>query len=51
VGERAAVLSNPDGRVLVVAAGAQVDSATVVSIGVEGVSLEDRAGRFVLRLP
>lgn len=51
VGERAAVLSNPDGRVLVVASGARVDSASVVSIGTDGVVLEDRAGRFVIKLP
>ena len=51
VGERAAVLAHPDGRVLVVAAGSRVDSAVVVSIGASGVALEDRAGRFVIRIP
>jgi len=51
VGERAAVLSHPDGRVLVVVSGTPVDSASVVSIGTDGVVLEDRAGRFVIKLP
>lgn len=51
VGERAAVLGHPDGRVLVVVCGTRVDSAAVVSIGADGVVLEDRVGRFVLHLP
>ncbi|MEN9306888.1 MAG: hypothetical protein RL173_820 [Fibrobacterota bacterium] len=51
VGERAALLSAPDGRILVVNDGMRVDSAVVVSIGNGGVTLEDRAGRFVLRIP
>jgi hypothetical protein len=51
VGERAALLSSPDGRILVVKDGMVVDSAKVVSIGNGGVTLEDRAGRFVLQLP
>jgi len=51
VGERAALLSSPDGRILVVNDGMRVDSAVVVSIGNGGVVLEDRAGRFVLRIP
>jgi len=51
VGIRAALLSSPDGRILVVSDGMKVDSATVVSIGNGGVTLEDRAGRFVLRIP
>ncbi|MBK8801046.1 MAG: hypothetical protein IPN71_03130 [Fibrobacteres bacterium] len=51
VGERAAVLSHPDGRVVVVAVGQAFDSASVVAIGPGGVELEDRGGRFVLRIP
>lgn len=51
VGERAAVLSHPDGRVLVVAIGQAIDSASVVGIGPGGVELEDRGGRFTLRIP
>ncbi len=51
VGQRAALLTSADGRILVVSDGARVDSAVVVSIGSEGVTLEDRGGRFVLRLP
>ena len=51
VGQRAAVLTSTDGRSLVVSDGTRVDSAVVVSIGAEGVTLEDRGGRFVLRLP
>lgn len=51
VGERAAVLTSMDGRILVVSGGSRVDSATVVSIGNDGVILEDRAGRFNLRIP
>lgn len=51
VGERAAVLTALDGRILVVSDGSSVDSATVVSIGNDGVVLEDRAGRFNLRIP
>jgi len=51
VGERAAVLSNPDGRVLVVSVGSSVDSSRVVSIGGSGVVLEDRAGQFTLKIP
>lgn len=51
VGERAAVLSHPDGRVLVVTIGQVLDSASVVGIGPGGVELEDRSGKFVLRIP
>ena len=51
VGELAAVLTSNDGRILVVKSGSSVDSATVVSIGNDGVVLEDRAGRFVLAIP
>ena len=51
VGELAAVLANPDGRVLVVSPGASVDSSRVVSIGTSGVVLEDRAGQFTLKIP
>ncbi|HXP90774.1 MAG TPA: hypothetical protein VN931_07605 [Fibrobacteria bacterium] len=51
VGERAAVLANPDGRVLVVSVGSAVDSSRVVSIGSSGVVLEDRAGQFTLKIP
>ena len=51
VGERAAVLTSTDGRILVVKSGSTVDSATVVSIGKEGVILEDRGGRFILDIP
>lgn len=51
VGQRAAVLTATDGRILVVSDGSRVDSAVVVSIGPEGVTLEDRGGRFVLRIP
>lgn len=51
VGERAAVLSHPDGRVLVVTIGQALDSASVVGIGPGGVELEDRGGKFVLRIP
>lgn len=51
VGERAAVLSHPDGRVLVVSVGQALDSATVVGIGPGGVDLEDRGGKFTLRIP
>ncbi len=51
VGERAAVLTSSDGRILVVKSGSSVDSATVVSIGKDGVILEDRGGRFILDIP
>jgi len=51
VGERAAVLANPDGRVLVVSVGSAVDSSRVVSIGSSGVVLEDRGGQFSLKIP
>ncbi len=51
VGERAAVLTSNDGRILVVKSGSSVDSATVVSIGNDGVVLEDRGGRFILHIP
>jgi hypothetical protein len=51
VGQRAAVLTATDGRILVVSDGSRVDSAVVVSIGSDGVVLEDRGGRFVLRIP
>lgn len=51
VGERAAVLTSTDGRILIVKSGSSVDSATVVSIGNEGVILEDRGGRFILDIP
>jgi hypothetical protein len=51
VGERAAVLTNPDGRVLVVSNGAMVDSSRVISIGTTGIVLEDRAGQFTLKIP
>lgn len=51
VGQRAAVLTATDGRILVVSDGSRVDSALVVSIGPDGVVLEDRGGRFVLRIP
>jgi len=51
VGQRAAVLTATDGRILVVSDGSRVDSAAVVSIGSDGVVLEDRGGRFVLRIP
>jgi len=51
VGERAAVLAHPDGRVLVVSPGSMVDSSRVVSIGSTGIVLEDRAGQFTLRIP
>lgn len=51
VGERAAVLSHPDGRILVVSPGTTVDSSRVVSIGNAGVVLEDRAGQFTLKIP
>ncbi|MBK9576367.1 MAG: hypothetical protein IPK50_00565 [Fibrobacterota bacterium] len=51
VGERAAVVSHPDGRVLVVTIGQAIDSASVVGIGPGGVELEDRGGKFVLRIP
>jgi hypothetical protein len=51
VGERAAVLANPDGRVLVVSVGSAVDSSRVISIGGSGVVLQDRAGQFTLKIP
>jgi len=51
VGERAAVLAHPDGRVLVVSPGAVVDSSRVISIGTSGIVLEDRAGQYTLRIP
>lgn len=51
VGQRAAVLTASDGRILVISNGSRVDSAVVVSIGAEGVTLEDRGGRFVLQIP
>jgi hypothetical protein len=51
VGERAAVLAHPDGRVLVVSTGGLVDSSRVVSIGAQGIVLEDRAGQYTLKIP
>ena len=51
VGERAAVLAHPDGRVLVVSSGGFVDSSRVVSIGTGGIVLEDRAGQYTLKIP
>lgn len=51
VGRRAAVLVRPDGRSMVVKVGERLDSATVVGISPEGVELQDRSGRFLLKVP
>ncbi len=51
VGRRAAVLVRADGRSMVVKLGERLDSATVVGISQEGVELEDRSGRFLLKVP
>lgn len=52
VGERMAVLTHVDGHAtLVVGIGTPVDSAVVRGISSLGVELEDRAGRFVLKMP
>ena len=44
-------IAHPDGRVVVVSQGQAIDSASVVGIGPGGVELEDRGGRFTLRIP
>jgi hypothetical protein len=51
VGQRAAVLVRADGRSMVVKLGERLDSATVVGISQEGVELQDRSGRFLLKVP
>jgi len=50
VGKRAAVLSRPDGSSTVVSLGQKIDSATIVGISQAGVELEDRGGRFLLKV-
>jgi len=51
VGQRAAVLVRTDGRSMVVKIGERLDSATVVGISKNGVELQDRTGRFLLKVP
>lgn len=50
VGRRAAVLVRSDGSSVVVSVGQSLDSATVVGISSAGVELQDRAGRFLLKV-
>lgn len=50
VGRRAAVLVLPDGQSVVVSVGQTLDSARVVGISGAGVELEDRGGRFLLKV-
>lgn len=50
VGARAAVLVKPDGTSRVVSLGQRIDSATVVGISAAGVELEDRGGRYLLKV-
>jgi hypothetical protein len=50
VGARAAVLVRPDGTSKVVTVGERIDSAVVVGISSSGVELEDRGGRFHLKV-
>ena len=50
VGARAAVLVKPDGSSVVVSVGQRVDSATVVGISAAGVEIEDREGRYLLKV-
>lgn len=50
VGARAAVLVRPDGSSKVVTLGERIDSAVVVGISSSGVELEDRGGRFLLKV-
>lgn len=50
VGRRAAVLVKSDGSSVVVSIGQELDSAKVVGISSAGVELEDRGGRFLLKV-
>lgn len=50
VGRRAAVLVRSDGSSVVVSVGQSLDSARVVAISSAGVELEDRGGRFLLKV-
>lgn len=50
VGRRAAVLVKSDGSSVVVSVGQDLDSARVVGISSAGVELEDRGGRFLLKV-
>lgn len=50
VGRRAAVLVGPDGGSVVVSVGQTLDSARVVGISSAGVEMEDRGGRFLLKV-
>ena len=50
VGRRAAVLVKSDGSSVVVSIGQELDSARVVGISSAGVELEDRGGRFLLKV-
>lgn len=50
VGARAAVLVRPDGSSKVVTLGERIDSAVVVGISSAGVELQDRGGRFLLKV-
>lgn len=50
VGARAAVLVKPDGTSRVVSVGQRIDSAMVVGISAAGVELEDRGGRYLLKV-
>jgi hypothetical protein len=50
VGQRAAVLVRSDGSSVVVSIGQVLDSAKVVGISSAGVELEDRGGRFLLKV-
>lgn len=50
VGRRAAVLVRSDGSSVVVSVGQELDSARVVGISSAGVELEDRGGRFLLKV-
>lgn len=50
VGARAAVLMKPDGSSTVVSVGQRIDSAVVVGISADGVELEDRGGRILLKV-
>lgn len=50
VGRRAAVLVGPHETSVVVSVGQRIDSAVVVGISDAGVELEDRGGRFLLKV-
>jgi len=50
VGRRAAVLVGPNETSVVVSVGQRIDSALVVGISDAGVELEDRGGRFLLKV-